>query len=570
MGKKKILPIGVENFSKLRTDNYYYVDKTKLIEKLLSHRGDANLFTRPRRFGKSLSMNMLRQFFEEGTDPLLFDGLYISSNRELCAEYMGQYPVIAVSLKGVNADNFEEAGRYLARIISEEAARHDFLATSGKLTSMEKKQFQEIQNYRMDKDTLIYSLRDLSRFLEKHSGKKVIVLIDEYDVPLAKASENGYYNEMVRLIRNLFENALKTNDSLKFSVLTGCLRVAKESIFTGLNNFNVYSITDADFDEYFGFTDHEVKEILHYYGFDDHYDTVRQWYDGYRFGNVDVYCPWDVINYCSDHLGNPDALPKNYWLNTSGNDVINHFIDGTDTEKEVTKQELELLVNGETVQKNICEELTYTELYDSMDNLWSTLYMTGYLTSRGKPEPSENADTVAYSLAIPNREVRNIITSRIMARFKEGVKKDGETVRNFCDALYEGRSKVVEQLFREYMKKTVSVRDTFVRKPLKENFYHGLLHGILSFKGGWSVRSNRESGNGFSDIMVLIDDSDTGIVIEVKYDEKDDLDTTCREALQQIMDVRYTELFEQQGVRRILKYGIACRRKDCRVMVETA
>ena len=562
MGKRKKLPVGIENFTKLREEDFYYVDKTGLIEMLLNNWGEVNLFTRPRRFGKSLNMSMLRHFFEIGTDPSLFDGLYISRNEKLCKEYMGKYPVISISLKGVNESNFSDACLLLSDVINEEAYRLQFFLESETLTPSDKEVFRLILEGNMDRKTLMSSLRRLTQLLEKHYGEKVIVLIDEYDVPLAKANENGYYDEMVLLIRNLLGNALKTNDSLKFAVLTGCLRIAKESIFTGLNNFKVRSITDTAFDEYFGFTDNEVKEMLHYYQLDDHYDSVREWYDGYRFGDEDVYCPWDVINYCSDHLSNPSATPKNYWMNTSGNDVINHFIDSLDRNGQLTRTELENLVNSGTVQKEICEELTYRELYSTIDNLWSTLFMTGYLTQRGTPDGN------LYELAIPNREVRNIIISRIMTRFKEDVKKDGEMVRNFCDALLEGKPEEVEQLFREYMKKTISVRYTFVQRSLKENFYHGILLGILSFKDGWMVRSNRESGNGFSDIMIRIDDSDTGIIIEVKYDEKGNPETDCQKALRQIDDTGYSEAFHQEDIHKILKYGIACRRKDCRVMME--
>ena len=562
MGKRKKLPVGIENFSKIREEDFYYVDKTGLIEMLLNNWGEVNLFTRPRRFGKSLNMSMLRHFFEIGTDPSLFDGLSIAQNQELYQKFMGKYPVISISLKGVDTDNYEDARKLLVKIMNREARRLRFLLDSDGLCDLDKSVFMDILDKQMDEDTLVCSLQELSELLELHYGEKVIILIDEYDVPLAKANENGYYDEMVLLIRNLLGNALKTNDSLKFAVLTGCLRIAKESIFTGLNNFKVRSITDTAFDEYFGFTDNEVKEMLHYYQLDDHYDSVREWYDGYRFGDEDVYCPWDVINYCSDHLSNPSATPKNYWMNTSGNDVINHFIDSLDRNGQLTRTELENLVNSGTVQKEICEELTYRELYSTIDNLWSTLFMTGYLTQRGTPDGN------LYELAIPNREVRNIIISRIMTRFKEDVKKDGEMVRNFCDALLEGKPEEVEQLFREYMKKTISVRDTFVKKPLKENFYHGILLGILGFKDGWMVRSNRESGNGFSDIMIRIDDSDTGIIIEVKYDEKGNPETECRKALRQIDDTGYTEALHQEDIHKIIKYGIACRRKDCRVMMK--
>ena len=562
MVNKKKLPIGIENFSKLQKEDFYYVDKTGLIEAILNNWGEVSLFTRPRRFGKSLNMNMLRQFFEIGTDPALFDGLYIAQNKTLCQEYMGKYPVVSISLKGIAADNFEDARKFLISTIIREARRLQYLLNSENLSELDKRMFMDLLDKGMEEETLVSSLQVLSELLEIHYGTKVIVLIDEYDVPLAKANENGYYDEMVLLLRNLFGNVLKTNDSLKFAVLTGCLRIAKESIFTGLNNFKVHSITDAAFDEYFGFTDDEVREMLHYYGLDDHYGIVKEWYDGYRFGNTEIYCPWDVINYCCDHLSSPSTATKNYWINTSGNDVVNHFIDSMDQDGQLTRSELETLVNGGTVQKDICEELTYRELYSTIDNLWSTLFMTGYLTQRGTP------DGTLYNLAVPNREVRNILTRHVMTRFKNDVKKDGEMVRNFCDALYEGRPEEVERLFRDYMAKTISVRDTFVQKTYKENFYHGLLLGILSFKGGWMVHSNRESGNGFSDIMIRIDDSDTGIIIEVKYDEKGDLEAECKKALRQIDATGYTEALHQEDVTRILKYGIACRRKDCMVLME--
>lgn len=380
MQSRKKLPVGIEDFAEIRTEEFYYVDKTKLIEQLLEKWAKVNLFTRPRRFGKSLNMSMLQHFFEIGTDPSLFEGLYIAQNHQLCKQYIGRYPVISVSLKGVNASNYEDACRMLTRVVNREARRLQFLSESEKLISEDKRLFQQLLADEMNIGTLTSSIQELSELLEKHYGEKVIILIDEYDVPLAKANEQGYYDDMVLLLRNLFENALKTNSSLKFAVLTGCLRVAKESIFTGLNNFNVYSITDVDFDENFGFTDDEVRQMLHYYGQDEHYETVKEWYDGYRFGNVDVYCPWDVINYCKAHISNTRLAPQNYWSNTSGNDVIRHFIDSSYTEKELTRIQLEQLVNGAVVQKEITQELTYKDLYDSPDNIWSALFMTGYLT----------------------------------------------------------------------------------------------------------------------------------------------------------------------------------------------
>ena len=561
MAGLKKLPIGIENFEKLRQEDFYYIDKTRLIEQLLTRWGEVNLFTRPRRFGKSLNMSMLQSFFEIGKDKTLFDGLRISDNQELCEEYQGKFPVVSVSLKGINGATYEEARRFLIKTINEEARRLSVLSDSTELDETDHELLTQLKKKEMTNDSLVYSIRELTELLEKHYGSKVIVLIDEYDVPLAKANENGYYDEMVLLIRNLFENALKTNSSLKFAVLTGCLRIAKESIFTGLNNFKVYSITDKSFDETFGFTDAEVKELLRYYGQEKYYETVKEWYDGYRFGNVDVYCPWDVINFCSDHLADPGLEPKNYWANTSGNSVISHFIDSVGKPQKLTRMELEQLVNGGIVQKEINSELTYKELYSSIDNLWSTLFMTGYLTQRG--EPSGNR----YNLVIPNREIRNIITNHILKMFKENVKDDGKTVSDLCDALLNQNPEKVELIFTEYMKKTISIRDTFAQKPTKENFYHGLLLGILGFKENWSVMSNRESGDGFGDILIRIEDEDVGIVIEVKYADDGNLQEECEKALQQIIDIRYTEALEQEGIHTIIKYGIACYRKKCKVLM---
>ena len=561
MAGLKKLPIGIENFEEMRREDFYYVDKSHVIEQLLTQWGKVNLFTRPRRFGKSLNMSMLQSFFEIGKDKTLFDGLRISDNQELCEKYQGKFPVVSVSLKGINGATYEEARRFLIKTINEEARRLSVLSDSTELDETDHELLTQLKKKEMTNDSLVYSIRELTELLEKHYGSKVIVLIDEYDVPLAKANENGYYDEMVLLIRNLFENALKTNSSLKFAVLTGCLRIAKESIFTGLNNFKVYSITDKSFDETFGFTDAEVKELLRYYGQEKYYETVKEWYDGYRFGNVDVYCPWDVINFCSDHLADPGLEPKNYWANTSGNSVISHFIDSVGKPQKLTRMELEQLVNGGIVQKEINSELTYKELYSSIDNLWSTLFMTGYLTQRG--EPSGNR----YNLVIPNREIRNIITNHILKMFKENVKDDGKTVSDLCDALLNQNPEKVELIFTEYMKKTISIRDTFAQKPTKENFYHGLLLGILGFKENWSVMSNRKSGDGFGDILIRIEDEDVGIVIEVKYADDGNLQGECEKALQQIIDIRYTEVLEQEGIHTIIKYGIACYRKKCKVLM---
>lgn len=561
MQSYKKLPVGIESFKELRQENFYYIDKTRLIEKLLDNWGKANLFTRPRRFGKTLNMSMLESFFSIDTDLELFEGLYISERKDLCEEYMGKFPVLSVSLKNIDAADYETARAMTVKIINLEARRLQFLMQSKKLTAFDKEEFTRLLQRQMDDDTLFYSLQELTELLNKHYGKKVILLIDEYDVPLAKANEAGYYDQMVMLLRNLFGTVLKTNENLHFAVLTGCLRVAKESIFTGLNNFNVNSITDVDFDEYFGFTDMEVKQLLSDYNQEEHYETVKEWYDGYRFGNIDVYCPWDVLCYCKAHINDQSLAPQNYWANTSGNDVIRHFIQNTGKQQNLTRTELERLISGETVQKKICQELTYKELYASPENIWSTLFMTGYLTQKG------SINRELYNLAIPNREIRNIMTDHILNLFKEQVAADGELLNNFCDALENGQQEMVEALFSEYLKKTISIRDTFVQKPTKENFYHGILLGILGFKAGWSVSSNRETGNGYSDILIQIDDADKGIIIEVKYTEKD-LEKECREALQQIQTKEYTDFFKDSDIHTVLKYGITCNRKKCRVMME--
>ena len=567
MGDKLKLPVGIDDFEKIRRNTFYYIDKTKLIEQLFVNWGEVNLFTRPRRFGKTLNMSMLKCFFEIGADETLFNGLYISGNRQLCEEHMGKYPVIFLSLKNVEGLTFENAKYQMAELVGREAERFGFLKQSERLSENDKEVYLALTKkvngkYVIDDDILYASLQALSELLYKHYGKKTVILIDEYDVPLDKAFGHGYYREMVALIRAVFGKALKTNFALEFAVLTGCLRVSKESIFTGLNNFKILSVTDTRFDEQFGFTDKEVKELLAYYHIENRFEETKRWYDGYHFGNADVYCPWDVINYSDAHRRNPMLPPENYWTNPSGNDVLKHFIESAGAAKGLAKTDLERLVNGEIVEKDIREDLTYNELYASMDNLWSTLFMAGYLTHKGR------VDTKRFRLAVPNREIRNIITEQVLALFKQNVEKDGQLLNDFCTALSDGHTDEVERLFSEYMKKTISVRDTFARKELKENFYHGLLLGILGFKAGWSVMSNRESGNGFSDIMIMIDDAEIGIVIEVKYAESHDLEAVCKDALKQMIDKRYAEYFEQQGIKKILKYGIACRVKECKVMLE--
>ncbi len=561
--QKKRLPLGMENFEKLMQEEFYYIDKTDLIIELLRNWAEVTLFTRPRRFGKTLNMSMLKSFFSIHSDQTLFEGLKITEETELCEKYMGKFPVIFISLKGIEALTYEDAFHAAVQTINRAASEVDYLEKSNVLSDADKGLFKELLNSEMSAPAFMGSLLTLSRLLTKHHGTKTVILIDEYDVPLAKAFEHGYYEQMVSLIRGFLGNALKTNDNLQFAVLTGCMRISKESIFTGFNNFKIYSITDKRFHTAFGFTDTEVRELLHYYGQDEHYETVKEWYDGYHFGGIDVYCPWDVINFCSDHLEDAKLSPKNYWANTSGNSVIRHFIESVNEPQMLTRMELERLVNGGMVQKEINQELTYNELYDSIDNLWSTLFMTGYLTQCGEPDGNR------YNLVVPNREIRNIITEHILKMFKEKIKNDGETLNAFCEALMNQKVEKVEELFTEYMRRTISIRDTFAQKPTKENFYHGLLLGILGFKEDWSVLSNRESGDGFSDILIQIEDEDIGIVIEVKYAEDGNLEEECQRAMKQIIDTRYVEALEQEGVHTILKYGIACYKKTCKVALET-
>lgn len=556
--EKRKLPIGIENFEQIIKDDFYYVDKTGLISELLRNWGMVNLFTRPRRFGKSLNMSMLEHFFSVEGDKSIFDGLKISKDKKLCEEYMGKHPVISISLKGINAASYEAAFELTVKTIKGAVQKAGFLKMSDKLGEDEKKEYRAILDENMSEATLFWSLKNLSELLEKHYETKVILLIDEYDVPLAKAFENGYYDKMVFLIRNLLEQTLKTNNSLKFAVMTGCMRISKESIFTGLNNLKVLSITDERFDEYFGFTDEDVKEMLRYYDREDHYEEMRNWYDGYRFGSTDVYCPWDVLNHCDKIKENAAAFPENYWVHTSSNEAVKKIIQMSGN--ITTKREIERLLAGEEIVKEIRQELTYQEMYQSVENIWSILFMTGYLTQR------QRLDASHYKLAIPNLEVRDIFKTQIMEYFKEGVAKDGDTLKQLCDALKGGDAEKVERLFEGYLKKTISIRGTFVEKSLKENFYHGILLGILGVKEDWGVFSNRETGDGYSDIMIETEDSEMGIIIEIKYAGDGNLLNACEKALKQVEETKYEETLLENGVEKILKYGIACYMKHCKVM----
>ena len=555
--EKKRLPVGLENFEQIIKDNYYYVDKTGLISELIRNGGMVNLFTRPRRFGKTLNMSMLEYFFSIEGDKSIFDGLEILKDPKLCDEYMGKYPVISVSLKGINAAAYEGAFDFAVQIMQRAAEAFQFLCDSECLSEHDKEAYKKLLDSNMSEAVFCSGLRRLSELLAKHYGTKVILLIDEYDVPLAKAFANGYYDQMVFLIRNLLEQALKTNSSLKLAVLTGCMRISKESIFTGLNNFTTFTIADVDFDEYFGFTDQEVRDLLTYYECADKYESIKEWYDGYRFGNVDVYCPWDVVSYLRSLRTNREAIPQNYWINTSSNAEVKEFI--RQSKNLTTKREIERLMAGESITKTIHPELTYKEMYESIENIWSVLFATGYLTQSGQ------VDARKFKLRIPNLEIRDIFKTQIMEYFKESVAKDGDMLGRFCKALKNGEEKKVEDIFESYLKKTISIRDTFVRKEMKENFYHGILLGILGIKEEWGVFSNQETGEGYSDILIETENSETAILIEVKYAGDGNLDVACERALKQGEERKYDEELRENGVDKILKYGIACYMKRCKV-----
>ena len=562
---RKKLPIGIDGFEKLRTNDFYYVDKTGFIADLLRDWGEVNLFTRPRRFGKTLNMSMLKCFFEIGTDKSLFDGLKIAENKELCAEYQGQFPVIFISLKSVDGLTFASAVAALRTLIGNEASRFQFLRDSDKLSDEEKALYRQLVQtgtaqggiYAMTDEALSASLNTLSQLLAKHYGRKVVILIDEYDVPLDKAFQGGYYDEMVSLIRNLFGNALKTNDSLQFAVLTGCLRISKESIFTGLNNLNVMTVSDPYFCDSFGFTDDDVKELLDYYGLGAYHDAMRDWYDGYQFGNVSIYCPWDVIKYAQILLRDPEAEPENYWANTSGNGIIRRLLQKAD---QTTRDEVEQLINGETIVKTVRQELTYRDIEDSIDNIWSVLYSTGYLTSKGRLPGKQ------MKLALPNREVRELFIDLVKDWFREETRADTSRINRFCAAFPKGDVATIQDMLHDYLWDSISVRDTAVRSNMKENFYHGMLLGLLQSQGSWIVRSNAETGIGYSDISVATPER-LGIVIELKYAEDGNLEAACAKALAQIDEKKYDEALRRRGMKKILKYGIAFWEKECQVVL---
>lgn len=552
------LPVGIDQFDKLIKSGFYYVDKTRLIEQLLQNWGEVNLFTRPRRFGKTLNMSMLKSFFEIGTDKTLFDQLYIAANKELCEEYMGQYPVIFLSLKGVDGLNFEEAKSMLKITIRTEAQRHYELKKSEKVSEENRKLFNDILSG--EDERIEDSLRMLSQILFEHYGKKSIILIDEYDVPLDKAFQHGYYKEMVSLLRGLFGQALKTNEFLQFAVLTGCLRVSKESIFTGLNNFKVLSIADIRFDEQFGFTDEEVRKLLKDYDLEDYFSEAKEWYDGYHFGNADIYCPWDVINYVEHLRYDPEAEPEAFWVNSSGNDLVKRFVAKAD---QTTKDEIEQLIAGDVIEKKIRQDLTYDEIDQSIDNLWSVLFTTGYLTQTGRAERG------IYKLMIPNKEVREVFIDQIQQWFDQTVVNDEDRMSSFYQFFAQGKAKDVQDQLTSILAETISILDTKARNEEKENFYHGMMLGLLRNHRNWIVKSNVESGEGFVDILIKPEDPDEGILIELKYSKTfDGLEKACERAMEQVKNRRYDEALREEGRCHILAYGIAFCKKRCKVVVQ--
>ena len=558
---RKKLPIGIDGFEKIRTNNFYYVDKSMFIAELLQNWGEVNLFTRPRRFGKTLNLSMLKCFFEIGGRKELFNGLKISQEKELIGEYMGQFPVISVSLKSVDGLSFEAASAALRNIVGKEASRFQFLRESARLSENERERYEALIRvdqgvFAMNDELLVDSLLTLSQLLSKHYDRKVILLIDEYDVPLDKAFQAGYYDRMVSLIRNMLGNVLKTNDALFFAVLTGCLRISKESIFTGLNNLKVHTVSDSRYDEYFGFTDEDVSDLLDFYGLSSYKDIMKDWYDGYLFGKINVYCPWDVINYCDTLLSDEDAEPENYWANTSGNDIVRRLLKKAD---QTTKNEVEQLLNNKYIVKSVRQELTYRDIDSSIDNIWSVLYSTGYLTQCGRLPGKQ------LKLIIPNKEVHELFTDLVKEWFQEKTLSDSAKIHRFCKAFPAGEVDIIQNMLHDYLWDSISIRDTAVRMDRKENFYHGMILGLLRSQENWLIQSNAETGEGYSDISIYTPEH-IGIIIELKYAHDGNLEKACAKALQQIREKKYAVGLRRRGMERIITYGIAFYEKECMVV----
>jgi len=555
----KPLPIGIDNFEMLITRGYYFIDKTLLIKDLIDNKAAVNLFTRPRRFGKTLNMSMLQYFFENTTkdNSYLFEGLNIMNTGGKYTSHMGQYPVINLSLKSAKQPTFELAYISIRRRIAEEYKRHEYILEHKELKH-EKERYLKILKEQGEEGDYIDSLYFLSECLEKYHNKKVIILIDEYDVPLENAFFEGFYDRMIKFIRSLFESALKTNSSLEFSVITGCLRISKESIFTGLNNLNIISILNDRYAEYFGFSDDEVKELTKYYNMEEKYQLIKEWYNGYIFGHINVYNPWSVIKFIFDLLANINVFPSSYWANTSSNSIVKSLIEKADDE---TKAEIETLIEGKTIEKSIHEDITYDEVYDNMDNLYNFMFFTGYFK---KINERIEDDTRYLELAIPNKEIKYIFREKVLKWFNAKIK--AADLSKVYTSVLKGDVEVFQTEINRLLRKTISFNDAY------ENFYHGFVVGVLSGIDGYIVKANREAGDGRSDIYIRpLSIFQRAVIIEIKVcDKPKELFTKCDKALEQIEKMKYEEELNEEGYEDIIKYGMAFYRKDCLIKVKDA
>ena len=549
----KPLPIGVDNFENLITKGYYFIDKTLFIRDLLDMKGEVNLFTRPRRFGKTLNMSMLRYFFEIGEDnEELFAGTKIMSAGEKYRNAMGQFPVVSLSLKSMKQPSYELSFEMLKKAVREEYARHwKTVEAGGRLGGADQERYQRIRDLKGTDADYADALKYLSECLYTATGRKTIILIDEYDVPLENAFFSGFYDRMIALIRSLFESALKTNENLEFSVVTGCLRNSRESIFTGLNNLKIMSITADAYAEYFGFTPDEVEEMLRFYDLDKNLKTVRQWYDGYQFGSTEVYNPWSVINYVDSCRTNKDAFARPYWSNTSSNSIVRTLVEKADMS---AKQEIEALIEGKTITKPIHEDITYEDMDSTQDNLWNFLFFTGYLK---KIRERQEGETIYMEMAIPNSEVRYVYKNTVLRWFEE--KTDKKELSPLYESILNGNTEKMAEILSENLMETISFYD------YQESYYHGFLAGMLKNIGNYIVLSNRESGNGRPDILLKYPSvRGKAVIIEIKVSKTyQELEKKCDEALRQIEEQRYEEELRQEGYQNIMKYGVAFYRKEC-------
>lgn len=551
---EQLLPIGIEDFTELRTEGYYYIDKTGFILELLQKRFKVNLITRPRRFGKTLTMSMLADFLDiRKNSKEIFDGLEISKNRDFCAAWMNQWPVLFLSLKNIDSLNFDGALRLLKTAISDLCKKHDYLLENEEVDCDDKNIFSRLKTGIMDEAEIKNSLYTIMRMMRAYFGKPVVLFIDEYDVPLARASENGYYAEMLDIIRGMLGISLKTNEFLKLAVITGCLRIAKESIFTGTNNLVSSSILDNRFQEFFGFTEEEVLRLLDDMGIPGQAVQMKEWYDGYCFGNQEIYCPWDVLNFTNALLEHPGAAPKNYWKNTSHNSIIRSFINRADLS---VNEKFEKLLDGQSIRERICEDLTYDVLHSSESNLWSVLYLTGYLT---KEKICEDVNEQQVSLKIPNEEIKSIFRETVMEWFRESIASLDR--RELFQALWDGEYEKAAGMISDILFETISYHD------YKESYYHAFMAGIFS-GAGYTVESNYEYGLGRPDLVVKDSRKRKVLVLEVKYSESEKkMEQDCRKALKQMDINEYAKKF-LHGYKDVTCYGIAFYQKQC--MIRTA